>query len=284
MAKRLKAMGSAKYQSDGDPRTSGPGFGVAVHPDTLAVPLGWRKPRTVFVNSMSDLFHARVPAEFIAEVFASMSMCSQHTFIVLTKRADRMCNIIGSGTFWIQVNAARLRRGVSCLPGGGPLVLPNVWLGVSAENQTQAERRIGPLLFTPAAVRLVSIEPMLDAVNVAKIVVPGAKVPGMTVDALRGEYVFPDGAAERPVGAKLDWVIVGGESGANARPMDLDWISGIIDQCHNAKVPVFVKQLGTAWARDRSYGGYPVAGADRHGRDPRCWPFPAIREFPAVTS
>src|SRR5688500_12976602 len=89
LAKRLKAMGSAKYQSDGDPRTSGPGFGVSLHPGTLALPYRWRKPRKVFVNSMSDLFHARVPLEFIRQVFAVMADTPQHTYQILTKRAGR---------------------------------------------------------------------------------------------------------------------------------------------------------------------------------------------------
>ncbi|HEV2927566.1 MAG TPA: DUF5131 family protein, partial [Propionibacteriaceae bacterium] len=94
LAKRLKAMGSAKYQTDGDPRTSGPGFGVAVHPDTLPDPLHWRKPRTVFVNSMSDLGHARVPREFVARVFAVMAATTQHTYQILTKRPERLARML----------------------------------------------------------------------------------------------------------------------------------------------------------------------------------------------
>jgi len=90
LAKRLKAMGSAKYQTDGDPRTSGPGFGVAVHPGALAQPLQWREPRTIFVNSMSDLFHARIPDEFILRVFAVMQATPRHTYQVLTKRSRRL--------------------------------------------------------------------------------------------------------------------------------------------------------------------------------------------------
>ena len=94
MAKRLKGMGQAKYQRDGDPKTSGPGFGLTVHRDALTLPLRWRKPRKVFVNSMSDLFHADVPAEFIARVFAVMAACPQHTFQVLTKRHARMKSLL----------------------------------------------------------------------------------------------------------------------------------------------------------------------------------------------
>src|SRR5687768_17124229 len=111
LAKRLKAMGSAKYQTDGDPRTSGPGFGVAVHPATLALPYRWRKPRKVFVNSMSDLFHAKVPLKFIQRVFEVMANTPQHTYQILTKRARR-ASLLAPHLPW---------------PG-------NVWMGVSVEN------------------------------------------------------------------------------------------------------------------------------------------------------
>src|SRR5580704_10721215 len=99
MAKRLKGMGQAKYQRDGDPKTSGPGFGLTVHPDALDLPRHWRKPRKVFVNSMSDLFHKDVPSEFIARVFAVMAACPQHTFQVLTKRHARMRSLLNNDGF-----------------------------------------------------------------------------------------------------------------------------------------------------------------------------------------
>jgi protein gp37 len=137
LAKRLKAMGNAKYQTDGDPRTSGPGFGVAVHPDTLALPLRWRQPRIVFVNSMRDLFHARVPDEFILRVFAVMQATPWHTYQVLTKRSPR------------------LRRLAPRLPWP-----KNVWMGVSVEDDDHV-RRVGDLRHVPAAVRFVSAEPLL---------------------------------------------------------------------------------------------------------------------------
>src|SRR3954454_16504285 len=99
LAKRLKGMGSTKYQTDGDPRTSGPGFGLTVHPDTLNVPLRWRGPRTVVVNSMSDLFHAKVPREFVAQVFGVMAATPQHTYQILTKRPERMARMLGDQNF-----------------------------------------------------------------------------------------------------------------------------------------------------------------------------------------
>lgn len=143
MAKRLKGMGSAKYQTDGDPRTSGPGFGVAIHPDALGIPLGWRKPKTVFVNSMSDLFHARVPRDFIAQVFDVMASTPQHTYQVLTKRPERARRVLAN----------------VC-----PTPLRNVWLGTSVESDEYA-RRADALRETPAAVRFISAEPLLGPLS-----------------------------------------------------------------------------------------------------------------------
>jgi protein gp37 len=137
LAKRLKAMGSRKYQNDGDPRTSGPGFGVTVHPDTLATPLRWKEPRVVFVNSMSDLFHARVPSSFVRQVFEVMEATPRHTYQILTKRA------------------ARLRKLAGTLPWP-----PNVWMGVSVEDSSVLSR-IDDLRTVPAAVRFISAEPLI---------------------------------------------------------------------------------------------------------------------------
>lgn len=137
LAKRLKAMGTAKYQNDGDPRTSGPGFAVTVHRDALDVPRRWRAPRTVFVNSMSDLFHAKVPLPFIREVFAVMAETPQHTYQVLTKRS------------------VRLRRIAEKLEWPA-----NVWMGVSIEDDDHVARA-NDLREVPAAVRFLSCEPLL---------------------------------------------------------------------------------------------------------------------------
>ncbi|MGY1845460.1 DUF5131 family protein [Modestobacter sp. SYSU DS0875] len=141
LAKRLKAMGADKYQTDGDPRTSGPGFGVALHPQALRVPLTWRQPRLVFVNSMSDLFHARVPLDFVREVFAVMAATPQHTYQVLTKRA------------------ARLRKVAAQLDWPD-----NLWMGVSVEN-SDALDRVDDLRAVPAAVRFLSCEPLLGPLD-----------------------------------------------------------------------------------------------------------------------
>ena len=139
LAKRLKAMGSAKYQHDGDPRTSGPGFGLTTHPDALRQPYTWRSPRVVFVNSMSDLFHARVPVGFIARVFAVIADTPQHTYQVLTKRSSRLRKI-----------ASRLEWP------------PNLWMGVSVED-SEALYRVDDLRSVPAAVRFLSCEPLARA-------------------------------------------------------------------------------------------------------------------------
>ncbi|MBF6138281.1 phage Gp37/Gp68 family protein [Nocardia otitidiscaviarum] len=217
MAARLKAMGSDKYQRDGDPRTSGPGFGVTVHPAALEIPLRWRAPRLVFANSMSDLFHAQVPEEFIARVFAVMLAGQRHTFQVLTKRPGRLRNLMRRTDFAQRVFELAVRdHGMPSERAGSWWPLPNVWVGVSAEDQRWAEIRIPTLIDTPAAVRFVSCEPLLGAVDLRRW------MPG------------------------LDWVIVGGESGPHARPMRPEWARSLRDQCTDTagEVQFFFKQWG----------------------------------------
>lgn len=141
LAKRLKAMGAAKYQHDGDPRTSGPGFAVTTHPDALTIPARWRQPRTVFVNSMSDLFHARVPVDFVRQVFDVMAATPQHTYQVLTKRATRLARLAPE------------------LPWPA-----NVWMGVSVEDTRQLHR-VDLLRQVPATVRFISAEPLLGPLD-----------------------------------------------------------------------------------------------------------------------
>ena len=179
-------------------------FGVTLRPDRLEQPLRWKKPRKIFVCSMSDLFHKDVPLEFILEVFDVIRKSPRHTFQILTKRADAM-------------NAA--------LSSGLPDPLPNVWLGTSVENQEQASERIPHLLSTPASVRFLSCEPLLGEIDFN------------ACSAWHPHYnnMYLDG---------MHWVIVGGESGPGARPMNLDWARIVVGQCREASVPVFVKQLG----------------------------------------
>lgn len=189
LAKRLKAMGSAKYQNDGDPRTSGPGFGITIHPQALDEPHRWRAPRTVFVNSMSDLFHARVPLDFIRDVFDVCRDTPHHTYQVLTKRS------------------LRLRRVADKLDWPS-----NLWMGVSVENAA-ALPRVDHLREVSAAVRFLSCEPLLGSLD------------DLNLDGIH-------------------WVIAGGESGPNYRPVDVNWVRGIRDACQAADVAFFFKQWG----------------------------------------
>jgi protein gp37 len=239
MAKRLKGMGSAKYQNDGDPRTSGPGFGITEHPDTLATPFSWREPRKVFVNSMSDLFHAGVSDEFVAEVFAVMALVQRHTFQVLTKRPGRLRSLLGSPNF-----VRRVRDMTEDSRAGRHLdwPLPNVWLGVSVEDQKRADLRIPALLDTPAAVRWLSCEPLLGSVD---------------LDLPAADYI----GGRRSV----DWVVVGGESGPGARPMHPEWARLLREQCRAARVPFHFKQRGDwSWAEHSTFLRAP-AGAPPRG-------------------
>lgn len=287
MAGRLKAMGQAKYRHDGDPRTSGPGFGVAMHADTLTEPYRWRTPRRVFVNSMSDLFHEDVPDGFIARVWEVMAQTPQHTYQILTKRHARMRSWVrrwaDRGGDWRADSASGmppLPRGPEAVratytsgrarlfadmldsmgepPQGAayplydwmegprfwPTVLPNVWIGVSVEDQKWAEIRIPALLETPAAVRFLSCEPLLGPVDLKRAVWTMGSQRG---HGLTASFVHAGGCCRRFHG--VDWVIVGGESGRGARPMDLDWAESIVTQCADAEVAAFVKQLGSRWGK-----------------------------------
>jgi protein gp37 len=270
---------------------------VMCHEDRLDQPLRWKKPRKVFVNSMSDLFHESVPDAFIDRVFAVMALAPRHTFQVLTKRAERMRAYLAPGQYRdVKVadaaklqskaiipfalpsedifDARRVARGEPWQINAWPL--PNVWLGVSVENQRFADERIPLLLQTPAAVRFISAEPLLGPVDLLRI--PRA---GQHHDYLTGEYT---GALEKRTTSRLDWVIVGGESGAGARPMDLAWARSIVQQCQAAGVPVFVKQLGAKPAEGLAYPGRQSFRNlhNKKGGDPSEWPedLRVLRQFP----
>jgi protein gp37 len=200
LAWRLQAMGNPRYQVDGDPRTSGLGFGLTLHWNLVDQPRSCRQPAVVFVNSMADLFHDRVPQEFIQRVFQTMAETPRHTYQVLTKRS------------------ARLLRLASDLPW--PL---NVWMGVSVEDQ-QHLTRARRLINVPAAVRFLSVEPMLGPVDLEDGVLP----------------LYGGGDPLAPI----HWVIAGGESGPSARPCDPSWLRQLRDQCRSSEIPFFLKQLG----------------------------------------
>lgn len=419
MARRLKAMGQEKYQNDGDPRTSGPGFGVTVHPDTLSEPLRWRTPRTVFVNSMSDLFHKDVPAEFIAKVWAVMALTPRHTYQILSKRHARMRSLLSNPDFQhrvareIDAMAVDLRHDTTerwaAIPGfepyqasshgrirgdngilattinprtgrecvtlwnsgspktltvhrmvlmaheptddtslevchrngdktdnrlanlrwgtrsenqqekvrhgsrGGPqkltaqraqeiknarktgltqqavadrfgisrpLVsliengkvwatpdlawpLPNVWLGVSTEDQKWADIRLPALVRTPAAVRFVSAEPMIGPIrlNRSHAYCPTHDFPGGFCIGGCPDLIQPD------------WIIIGGESGPGARRFEAQWASNLIADARSAGAAPFVKQLGSVLGRRIGAGG--------KGNHWDAWPADLrVREYP----
>jgi len=243
---------------------------VQAAPDhILTEPLRRRTPTTWFVNSMSDLFHEDVPAALIDRVFAVMALCPQHTFQVLTKRPARMLSYIVQGDdehgdyFERLTDAAVAITGSPCAAHVEAVTwpLPNVWLGTTAERQQEADARIPDLLATPAAVRFVSAEPLLGPIRfehlsgTACLATPGSCCRGTAyVDSLRGiqaceragAFAFP-GKTGMPKG--LDWIICGGESGPNARPMHPDWARSVRDQCQAAGVPFFFKQWGH-WCPD----------------------------------
>lgn len=211
ITKRLAAMGQEKYQGllDKNGRFNGK---INLDEDALRIPLRRRKPTVYFVNSMSDLFHENVPDTFIDKVWWTMMSehARKHRFVILTKRADRMHE-------YVKYRVERL----------GYSVLPNVILGVSAENQKYADERIPLLLQTPAACRMVSAEPLLGP-----------------IDMLNDVPYLVSGYLDPPFDDRIDWVVCGGESGPGARPCEITWIRDIVRQCKDAGVACFVKQLG----------------------------------------
>ncbi|RWX59790.1 phage Gp37/Gp68 family protein, partial [Mesorhizobium sp. M2A.F.Ca.ET.039.01.1.1] len=290
MAARIEAMTRGGERSEqGSKKTSGaPHYagttkkvnGNAVWTGKLALaperiltqPLRWKEPRRIFVNSMGDLFHEDVPDEWIDQTFAVMAVTPHHTYQPLTKRADRArryisdpatkhrvydlaCNLVIERQIQIVLIAPDTDERQA---PPGPRVyldqwpLPNVWLGVSAERQQEADERIPELLATPAAIRFVSAEPLLGPIDFERIKLPGIVNP---LDALRG-MTWQQMTHGRYAGQRLysglifggdrglDWIIVGGESGADARPMHPAWPRSIRDQCQAAGVPFFFKQWG----------------------------------------
>lgn len=229
-AERWRGIAGHPYERGFDPRFV---------PDQLGAPLRWRNPRRVFVNSMSDLFHDAFTNEQIAAVFGVMAACPRHTFQVLTKRAERMRRWFEwlSHAHATHVEPAQAvycvdhaQRATPRMPSVNGFALrwplPNVWLGVSAEDQRRADERIPHLLACPAAVRFVSVEPCLGPVDVSIYLARGV------IEAKPGD---PDYDA-------LNWVICGAESGNGARPMHEDWVRSLRDQCAAAGVKFFFKQ------------------------------------------
>jgi protein gp37 len=260
-------------------------------PEMLDEPLRWRKPQRVFVNSMSDLFHEGLDNEQIAAVFGVMAACPQHTFQVLTKRPKRAAAWFrwiaeqehpdgGPGAADVcGVMAANHGAEIDWLGIKARWPLPNVWLGVSVENQDVADERIPLLLRIPAAVRFISAEPLLGPLDLITVRERNEHTAGIEVvrDALRANALSVIDYAQ---GNALDWVIVGGESGAGARPFHFNWARAVIYQCRAASVACFVKQVG---ARPLRSDGQGFAITDRKGGDMAEWPESLrVRQFPTT--
>lgn len=230
MARRLAAMGKPGYTAL--PWTAAnAAANVVCHPKRLEIPLRWRKPRRIFVDSMSDLFHEQVPDAFIERVFRIMMLAGQHTYQILTKRPGRMLAWV---TRWLD-DACWPATGCPMFSDGERMP-GHIWLGVSVENQAAADERIPLLLRTPAAVRFLSCEPLLGPLNVTRYLLDGAH---------KWEH-------------RIHWLIAGGESGPGARPMHPNWARSLRDQCQAAGVPFFFKQWG-GW--DPHIGGLTEYGA-----------------------
>lgn len=239
---------------------------VMCHPERLEQPLRWTKPRRIFVNSMSDLFHEDVPDDFIEQIFNVMEKsvaelnhsgnCG-HVFQILTKRPERMRDFVSR--WWRSYQ----KEGVEPYMG-------YIWLGVSVEDQATADERIPLLLQTPAAVRWLSMEPLLGPVDLNAM----SRTPG----AAKDEITADDDRYGPPLGGDngIDWVVVGGESGFKARPMHPDWVRSLRDQCQAAGVPFFFKQWGEwlpgeypAWPETADY--LDVSRKGHFFKDDRQW-------------
>ncbi len=214
---------------------------IRLVPELFDQPLRWNKPRRIFVNSMSDLFHEAIPENVIDKIFAVMALATKHTFQVLTKRPERMLAYLSTpgrdgvikGTAWELLGHMPKQDSAGMK---APWPLPNVWLGVSVEDQASANERIPMLLKTPAAVRWLSMEPLLGAIDLERIQEPSG-------DVFNATYGWPEaGTLQRVRG--VDWVVVGGESGPEARPMHPDWATALRDQCSRGGVPFLFKQWG----------------------------------------
>ncbi len=279
--------GLARF-TPGGPRWTGK---IRLVPELLEQPLRWRKPRRIFVNSMSDLFHEDVPDGFIETAFGVMSLAGRHTFQILTKRAERMRRWMARATLArcqaaatvagidIWTPARRLERADEKVING-PWPLPNVWLGVSVEDQAAADARIPHLLATPAAVRFLSCEPLLGPVDLDGLsispVCEGCHEQPLASALSASERCACCGEGPEPIAwPGLDWVIVGGESGPRARPLQEAWVRSLLEQCDRVEIPAFVKQLGAAWTAP----SYPLS--DPKGAEPEEWPSGLrIRQMP----
>ena len=230
--------------------------------EKLDEPLHWKTPRRIFVNSMSDLFHKDIPDSFILACFTTMAKAHWHTFQVLTKRPERMMSLLRK---W-QAKGLTLREGCG-------VVLPNVWLGVSCENQDTLLDRVPWLLETPAAIRFISYEPALAPIDLHAIVARDGDGPARDLSWIGSD-------------AAIDWVIVGGESGLGARYFDIQWARDVIRQCAGTMAKVFIKQLGKVPMETIAPGCDRLLNiTDKKGGEMSDWPEDLrVREFPKVVA
>lgn len=228
MAPRLHAMGQTDAYTTLPWTAQNAKENVFLHPDRLQLPMSWKKPKRIFVNSMSDVFHERIPVEFIVKIFQTMANCPQHIFQILTKRPERMQKILSDESFWQQIphvlgkppvmNARGFYYKPECYNPMDFKALKNVHLGTSAEDERWYQERWPYVVNTPAFVRWLSLEPLL-------------------------------GPIELSIGRfnQIDWVVVGGESGPRARPMNPAWARALRDECQMRRIPFHFKQWGE-WA------------------------------------
>lgn len=295
----LPYEGLAKKGADGKPVWTNK---ITLLGDKLTEPMHWKEPQRIFVNSMSDLFHPDVPFAFIDKVFAVMALCPQHTFQVLTKRPERMAEYLNDDDLndrlgmalgnmldgdWIWNAGKRFRPRIEKMIGAflgedenepmvaNPTPLKNLWVGTSVESQATADERIPDLVCCPAAIRFISYEPALIGVNFTCI-------GEWDCNVLHGWK--PKVGEEYTNTGAVDWIIVGGESGKDARPFDVAWAYDTLNQCKQAGVPCFVKQFGAK----AYYKKNPIVLKDKHGADWEEWPEVfndlKVREFPNAQS
>src|SRR5271165_5823625 len=254
----------------------------------LHEPLKQKKPCTIFVGDMFDLFHEAIPTTMLDEVFTVAAVCKHHTFQFLTKRADRMRDYLRQ----IQDDEKDLHRwqALACMITDSPCAagliedlnwpIPNIWCGVSVEDQQRADERIPLLLQTPAAVRFLSVEPMLEEIDLTRIPLSN----NFTLDALTG--IYGGGYPDNFCSAFIDWVICGGESGPGARHFNLAWAESIREQCRAAKTAFFMKQIGSnpiAPGRNHGLACTVFPNKRSKGGDMSEWPeHLRVREFPKV--
>ncbi|MCT7971148.1 DUF5131 family protein [Laspinema olomoucense] len=256
----------------------------------LIKPLKWKKPKRIFVCSMSDIFHKNVETAWIDKIFAVMAIASQHSFQVLTKRPERMLQYLSDNQTPDRIEEAGYEFSHN-MEFDWPL--PNVWIGTSVENQEMADKRIPYLLQTPAKIRFLSCEPLLGPLDLGNhLVCEYCQGNGRQLKVIHWHKGGVAGYVDCPQcgnnlwNNKINWVIVGGESGHNARPCRVEWIKSIVTQCQDAHIASFVKQLGAKpylGCEDYLPGINTINLRDRKGGNPDEWPDELkIQQFPSI--